>query len=163
MRVLAILIVLVIIIVPIFLFTTSAAPAVQLPEAVTAIGRSTTVTILVVAPHGVREMKAYLEQNGVRYSLGEQKEPTHRVRWPRHVPDSSWTVIAGTDTVPQLADGKAQIVVEATSNDFRAVSTRAAKDIIVVTRPPTVAVDSDQHYLYRGMADLVSFNVGGSV
>ncbi len=31
----------------------------------------------------------------------------------------------------------------------------------MVTRPPTVSVDSDQHYLYLGMADLVAFDVSG--
>src|SRR4051812_38324391 len=104
MRVLAILIVLFLIIVPIVLFTTSAAPTVQLPETVTAIGRSTPITIHVAAPHGVREMQAYLEQNGARYPLGEQKEATHRFRWPRHVPETSWTLAAGTEKVPQLQD-----------------------------------------------------------
>ena len=32
----------------------------------------------------------------------------------------------------------------------------------MVTQPPTVSVDSDQHYLYLGMADLATFNVTGS-
>ena len=32
----------------------------------------------------------------------------------------------------------------------------------MVTQPPTVSVDSDQHYLYLGMADLATFNVSGS-
>jgi murein DD-endopeptidase MepM/ murein hydrolase activator NlpD len=32
---------------------------------------------------------------------------------------------------------------------------------MVVTQPPVLTVDSDQHYLYLGMADLVTFSVGG--
>jgi hypothetical protein len=32
---------------------------------------------------------------------------------------------------------------------------------MVVTQPPTLTVDSDEHYLYLGMADLVTFNVRG--
>ncbi len=32
----------------------------------------------------------------------------------------------------------------------------------MVTQPPTVSVDSDQHYLYLGMADLATFNVSGT-
>ena len=32
----------------------------------------------------------------------------------------------------------------------------------MVTQPPTVSVDSDQHYLYLGMADLATFSVSGS-
>jgi len=162
MRVLLILIVLAIIITPIVLFVSSTAPALQLPATLSAIGRATPITVRITAPHGVREIRAYLEQNGARYPLGEQKEATHRWRWPRHVPDSSWTVTAGTQNVPQLKDGPGQIVVEATSNDFRAITARAAKDVVVVTRPPTVSADSEQHYLYRGMADLVSFNVSGA-
>ena len=31
----------------------------------------------------------------------------------------------------------------------------------MVTQPPSLSVDSDQHYLYLGMADLVAFNVSG--
>ena len=69
--------------------------------------------------------------------------------------------MAGTQNVPKLTDGKAQIVVEATSNDFRARTTQVAKDVVVVTRPPSVSVDSEQHYLYRGMADLVAFTISG--
>ncbi len=161
MRVLAILIILFLLICPIVLFVTSTAPAVQLPQSLTAIGRATPVAVRITAPHGVREIKAYLEQNGKSYPLGEQKEETHRWRWPRHVPDSTWTVTAGTQNVPQLTDGKAQIVVEATSNDFRATSARVAKEVVVVTRPPSVSADSDQHYLYRGMADVVSMSVSG--
>jgi murein DD-endopeptidase MepM/ murein hydrolase activator NlpD len=51
--------------------------------------------------------------------------------------------------------------VEATSNDFRAQTTRVAREVTVITRPPQVNVDADQHYLYLGMADLVTFNVTG--
>ena len=162
MRFLAILIILVIIIAPIVLITTSTTPSLQLSQTLNAIGRSTPIAVHITAPHGVREIRAYIEQNGAQYRLGEKKEPTHRWRWPRHTPDATWTVTAGTQAVPQLKDGQAQIVVEATSNDFRAESARATKDVVVVTRPPSVSADSDQHYLYRGMADLVTMSVSGT-
>ena len=161
MRFLAILLLLVLVVAPIVLFVASEVPSLQLPPTLNAIGRATPVTVRITAPHGVRKINAYLEQNGARYPLGEQKEPTHRFRWPRHVPDASWTFTAGTQNEPKLTDGKAQIVVEATSNDFRAQRTQVAKDVVVVTRPPSLSVDSEQHYLYRGMAELVSFNVSG--
>jgi murein DD-endopeptidase MepM/ murein hydrolase activator NlpD len=32
----------------------------------------------------------------------------------------------------------------------------------VVTQPPSISVDSDQHYLYLGMADLATFTVSGA-
>src|SRR5439155_24132264 len=35
------------------------------------------------------------------------------------------------------------------------------REVTVATQPPMLSVDSDQHYLYLGMADLVTFNVSG--
>ena len=163
MRAVGLMLVLAIIAVAVILFATSAIPVVQLPESLTGIASSTPITVRIGAPHGVRELSAYLEQNGARFALSQQKETAHRFRWPRNAPESSWTVTAGTQNVPQLKDGKAEIVVEATSNDFRGASIRVAKEVVVVTRPPSISVDSDQHYLYRGMADLVSFKVSGFV
>ena len=63
--------------------------------------------------------------------------------------------------MPQLKDGKAQLIVEVTSNDFRGKTVRLERDVMVVTQPPVLTVDSDEHYLYLGMADLVTFNAGG--
>jgi hypothetical protein len=54
--------VLAIIAVPVTLFTASAIPVVQLPESLTAIGRSTPITVRIAAPHGMRELSAFLEQ-----------------------------------------------------------------------------------------------------
>ena len=64
-------------------------------------------------------------------------------------------------TTPQLRDGKAKLIVEATSNDLLQKTGRLERDVTVVTQPPTISVDSDQHYLYLGMADLATFNVSG--
>jgi hypothetical protein len=54
------------------------------------------------------------------------------------------------------------LIVEATSNDLLRKTGRAERDVTVVTRPPTLGVDSEQHYLYLGMADLATFSVSGS-
>ena len=35
------------------------------------------------------------------------------------------------------------------------------RDVTVVTQPPSLSVDSEQHYLYLGMADLATFGVSG--
>jgi len=34
--------------------------------------------------------------------------------------------------------------------------------VMVVTQPPAISVDSDQHYLYLGMAELATFNLAGN-
>src|SRR5689334_13391358 len=134
MRFFVLFIVLVLIVGFIVLFTGSAKPTVQIPASVNAIGRSTPVAIHISDPHGVRHVKAFLEQNGTRYSLGEQSQPSHRLFPQRHVADTTFNVTAGTQNVPQLKDGKAQIIVEATSNDFRGSTVSATKDVVVVTR-----------------------------
>lgn len=102
-----------------------------------------------------------MEQNGNRYSVWEMSLPARRIFWKRGVADAEWTFNAGTQAVPQLKDGKAQLVVEATSNDFRGKTASAEREITVVTQPATVSADQEQHYLYLGMADLVTLNLSG--
>ena len=67
-----------IIAVAVILFATSAIPVVQLPESLTGIASSTPITVRIGAPHGVRELSAYLEQNGARFALSQQKEISGR-------------------------------------------------------------------------------------
>jgi len=143
------------------LFFMSATPVVTLPPSLTALGQSTPITISVSDPHGIRNAVATVEQNGSSYKLWDMEQPSRRLRWKRGVADTAYTFNAGAKTTPQLKDGKARLIVEATSNDFRAKTVSTERDVTVVTRPPSVSVDSDQHYLYLGMADLVTFNVSG--
>jgi murein DD-endopeptidase MepM/ murein hydrolase activator NlpD len=78
------------------------------------------------------------------------------------VPDSTLQIVTGAQAIPQLKEGKATLIVEAVSNDFRGSTARVDREVVVVLRPPSLSVDSDQHYLYLGMADLVAFNVSGA-
>ncbi len=142
------------------LFFFSTVPVISAP-AVTALGQATPITLRISDPHGVRRLAAYVEQNGMRYAVWEQSQPARRFRWSRHVPDATVSFTAGAKSTPQLKDGKAELIIEATSNDFRARTSRVSREVTVITRPPQVSVDADQHYLYQGMADLVSFQVSG--
>ena len=81
---------------------------------------------------------------------------------PLPVKDATWNFTAGLNAVPQLQEGKAQLIIEAVSNGLFRKKSRLVTDVTVVTRPPTVSVDSEQHYLYLGMAELATFNVSGS-
>jgi murein DD-endopeptidase MepM/ murein hydrolase activator NlpD len=146
----------------IILLTFSATPVVTFPESIHAIGQDTRVAVHITDPHGVRRAVAYVEQGGVRYKLAEVEHSSRRFRWRRGVPAETLKFSAGARSTPQLKDGNARLIVEATSNDFRGATTEAARDVIVVTQPVTVSVDSDQHYLYVGMAELVTYNVSGS-
>ena len=145
----------------VLLLALSATPVVHLQPQVTALGVATPLTLQVSDRHGIREAVVSVEQNGIRYSAWETKQPARRIFWQRGVPDSVWNLVAGTKNMPQLKDGKAQLIVEVESNDFRGKTVRLERDVMVVTQPPVLTVDSDQHYLYLGMADLVTFSVAG--
>ena len=146
----------------ILLFTFSTAPVVTLPASLKTIGHATPVTVTLADPHGIRRAAAYIEQNGERYKLAEVEHPARHFRWLRGAPEHTLKFTAGVKATPQLKDGAARLIVEATSNDFRGQTVEAARDVVVVTQPVKVSVDSDQHYLYLGMADLVTYNVSGS-
>ena len=130
-------------------------PVLELMLPVTSVGQTTAVTIHVRAPQGVRRAAAFVEQNGVRYQAWDMAQPSR-------VAESTWNFNVGTSTIPQLKDGKAKLIVEATANGWLRKEASWQGDVTVVTRPPTVSVDSDQHYLYLGMADLVAFDVSGT-
>ena len=139
----------------VFFVARSATPVVELPPAVVSLGQATPITVQVRDPRGICKLQAFVEQNGARYQIFEMAQPSK-------VPDSAWNFTARTKTTPQLQDGKAKLIVEATSNELLRKIGRAERDVTVVTQPPSLSVDSEQHYLYVGMADLATFNVSGS-
>lgn len=142
--------------VPVLFFTTGCAtPKLDLPTPVTSVGQATPVSVHVSDPDGVRKVTATIEQNGTQYSAWEMSQPS-KAR------DSTLSFTAGVKTTPQLRDGKAKLIIEATSNDLFSKTARLERDVTVVTQPPSISVDSDQHYLYLGMADLATFSVSGS-
>lgn len=138
----------------------STTPALELPP-LTALGTATPVSVHISDPHGVKHVSASIEQNGSSWSFYQHSQPARRFVWNRHQPPVAIQFTAGTKTAPQLKDGPATLIVEATSNDFRASTATVRRDVTVVTRPPMLSVDADQHYLYRGMADLVTFTISG--
>ena len=139
----------------VFLLARSATPAVELTSAVVSLGQATPISVHVRDPRGIRRLQAFVEQNGARYQVFDMAQPSKS-------PDSAWNFTAGVKTTPQLQAGNAKLIVEATSNDLLRKKGRADRDLAVVTQPPIVSVDSEQHYLYLGMADLATFNVSGS-
>jgi hypothetical protein len=129
---------------------------------VTSIGTATPVSVQVTNPHGVRRMSAYVEQNGASYPLWEQSMPSTRFFWSRGAAPRSFTFEAGKDKAPNLKEGKARLVVETVSNDFRGSTDSTAEDVTVVLAPPRVTPDGDQHYINQGGMELVTMTVGGS-
>jgi murein DD-endopeptidase MepM/ murein hydrolase activator NlpD len=137
------------------LLARSGAPIIDVQSPATILGQATRITVRVHDPHGVRRLAAFVEQNGTRYAVWESPQPSR-------VTEGTWTFTAGVSTTPQLKDGKAKLLLEATSSGLLRKTAHWERDMTVVTRPPIVSVDSDQHYLYLGMADLATFNVSGT-
>jgi len=149
-------VILILVLLPIAILTArSATPVVNLPVQISSLGQATPITIHVGDPRGVRKVAAFVEQNGARFSILELHQAIS-------APDSTWSFVAGVKSMPQLRDGKAKLIIEATSNDLLRKTTHFESDVMVVTQPPTVSVDSEQHYLYLGMADLATFSVSGN-
>ena len=155
MRKLLVVLALAVVVFLVFLFARSASPFVEVQSTLATVGQSAPVTVHVRAAHGLRRADAYVEQNGTRYPVWNLSQPTKSA-------DNAWTFNVGTATVPQLKDGKANLIVSAASNDFRRKEATVSREFTVLTHPPLVSVDSDQHYLYLGMADLATMNVSGS-
>jgi len=138
-----------------FVLARSATPVINLPSSVISLGQATPISVDVQDPHGVRRLAAFVEQNGARYQVFELAQPSN-------LADTTANFTAGVKTTPQLKDGKAKLILEATSNDLLRKTARLEREVTVVTQPPSVSVDSEQHYLYLGMADLATFSVSGS-
>ena len=119
------------------------------------IGQATPVSVLVHDTHGVKKVTATVEQNGAQYQVWQSSGGSKTA-------DSTFNFSVGVKTTPQLRDGPAKLIVEATSAGLFGGTDRVERDVKVVTQPPTVSADSDQHYLYLGMADLATMNVTGS-
>src|SRR5690349_19435593 len=108
----------VVIVAIIVLFALSATPAITLPDSLHTVGQATPVTVEISAPHGLSHAVAWIEQNGERYQLASVEHPKHRFRWHSDAAEHTLKFTAGAKGTPQLKDGSARVIVEATSNDF---------------------------------------------
>ena len=138
-----------------FLLARSTPPVVDLPSSVTTLGQATAIAVHVRDPRGVRRITAFVEQNGVQYRVWETAQPSPQT-------DSTWNFTVGVNTTPQLKDGQAKLIFAVTSGGLLRKTAHLEREVTVVTRPPVLSVDPDQHYLYLGMADLATFNVSGT-
>ncbi len=127
------------------------------------IGVSTWVAVRLSNPHGTRELAAWVEQNGMKSTLMDTKSPADRFKfWLAQVPDQDVHFMAGSKEAKGLKEGLARIVVEATSNDFRAAKDTIATDVDVELKPPSVSADGFQHYINQGGSEMVLLTPSGA-
>jgi murein DD-endopeptidase MepM/ murein hydrolase activator NlpD len=82
--------------------------------------------------------------------------------WLAQFPAQDIHFSAGSKEAPNLTEGKARIIVEAQSNDFRGVTDTISADVDVVLRPPSVSADGFQHYINQGGSEMVLLTPSGS-
>jgi murein DD-endopeptidase MepM/ murein hydrolase activator NlpD len=133
----------------------SARPVLDLTTDVKTIGQATPVSVHVTDPRGIKSASAAIVQNGQTFMVWQLPQPLK-------AKEATWNFTAGVRTTALLKDGPAKLMVEAKSNDLLHRSAKVERDVTVVTRPPSVSVDSEQHYIYIGMADLATFDVSGA-
>lgn len=144
------------------LFLLSSSTAIEVEPAVKVVGVETPIAVRLTNPHGVRRFSASIEQNGARQAVFVEEHPASRfLFWRKREAPRTVRFAAGRKQYPALKDGKARLILEAQSNDFRGAASRAAIEVDVVTRPPSVAADSFQHYINHGGSELVVFTVSG--
>ena len=138
-KIILVLIVLAVLLPIAFLAMRSATPVIDLPSPIAILGQATPIAVRVRDPRGIRKLSAFVEQNGARYSVWELPQPSSAA-------ESTLKFTAGVKTTPQLKNGKAKLIVEATSNDLLGKIGRLEAEVTVVTQPPAVSADSEQHY-----------------
>lgn len=151
----------VIVLPPLFLLILSSTPSVELDPGLKVLGPATPVKVHTVDSHGVRQLAAFLEQNGARIPLYEVKHPAHRMFFFLNEKPTDITVTADPKHAGEMKDGKGVLVVEATSNDFRGSAASVRRELDVITKPPTVTADGEQHYVNQGGAELALLSVDG--
>ncbi len=129
-------------------------PSVEVLPSVTIIGQATPISVHVHDRHGIRKLTAILSQNGTQYQVWQS---TNKAEGENGV----FAFTVGVKTTPQLHDGPGHLIIEAASGGLLRSTSRWEREITVVTQPPLISADSDQHYLYLGMADLATMNVTG--
>ena len=162
MKVIAIVVAAAVAVVAASLLILSDSTELSFAQPVKTVGVTTPVTIHLANPHGVRHVSAYLEQKGARYAVYEKTSPSRWFRWRRGVAPQTLTFEAGKSKAPNLKEGKAQLIVEAVSNDFRSSTATAVSDVDVVLSAPRVIPDDLQHYVNQAGMELVTFTVSGS-
>jgi len=142
-------------------FVVSRSPSIQVDPAVKMIGMATPVKVRVDSPHGVRTLSAFLTQNGKRYKVFEETQPTRRNPFRGGEAGKEWTIPVGKEKAPELQEGKATVIIQATANDFAARTVTSSIPVDVITRPPMVSADGAQHYINQGGSELVTFTASG--
>jgi murein DD-endopeptidase MepM/ murein hydrolase activator NlpD len=152
-KIILIVVVLLLVAVPGWIFLSAASTAITFDPPVKAVGFRTPVFVRLANPHGVRSAGLTVEQDGKSY--------------PMNPPNSgkgaqTFSVTVGKESIPALHDGKARLIVTAVSNDLRRRTDSQSIDVDVMTAPPRVVADGVQHYINQGGSEMAVFTPSGA-
>ena len=124
------------------------------PDPIAFVGAATPVTVVAEAPHGVKQFRASIEQNGQTKVVFEDNTKTKQTR-------RGYNFDIGRNKADFLKEGPATVTLEAKSNDFRGKTTNLTYPVQVILRKPSVSADGAQHYINQGGSELVTFDING--
>lgn len=153
LKVVVIVVALLLVGVPAWIFLTAANTAITVDPPVKVIGFRTPVNIRLANPHGVRSAGLTIEQDGKSYPMN----PPNSAKGAR-----TFSVNVGKESIPALHDGKARLIVTAVSNDLRRRTDSQSMDVDVMTAPPRVVADGAQHYINQGGSEMAVFTPSGA-
>lgn len=148
--------------VPMWLMVSSTDTVLKVEPAPKVIGSQTPLKIHAANTHGTRWITVNVEQDGKAHEARVYQTKAQQFFPQRNVAPVDVTANVGTQTAPDLHDGKARLTVAAVSNDFRGKTTSETFDVDVMTKPPTVSADGVQHYVNQGGSEMVTFTPSGA-
>jgi murein DD-endopeptidase MepM/ murein hydrolase activator NlpD len=140
----------------------AAGPTLEIARPTKLIGQTGELAVTIDSPTALKTLNVAIEQGDQRipiFSLpGDSsarltQESDRRFRLTRSI---------GKQSVPQLAAGKARIVITASRAvlfGYREVSSTAAREVEVRLIPPRVAVTSLHHFINHGGSEMVVYRV----
>jgi murein DD-endopeptidase MepM/ murein hydrolase activator NlpD len=136
-------------------------PQIGLSAPPRAVGMHAPLVVIVSSEMGIREVKAYYQQNGRTFPLADENAGQGRRWWTAPKEDRQLTLAlkAGREDVPGLADGTAELIVEATAANLRGSKAAFRQAFDVRSSPPQLAALTSQHYVNQGGADMVVYTV----
>ena len=127
------------------------------------LGAATPIGVRITNPHGVRTIRARIEQDGNSTIVDQETQPATRFTfWRTHAGPEIIHFTVGKDHASHLKEGKARVIIEVQSNDLRASTDTIATDTDVVLRPPSVTTDGFQHYINQGGSEFALLTPTGS-
>jgi murein DD-endopeptidase MepM/ murein hydrolase activator NlpD len=152
-KIILIVIVLLVVAVPAWIFLSAASTAITFDPPVKVIGFRTPVFVHLANPHGVRSADFTVEQDGKSYPMN----PPNAGKGAK-----TFSVTVGKESIPALHDGKARLIVTAVSNDLRRRADSQSTDVDVMTAPPRIVADGVQHYINQGGSEMATFTPSGA-